>query len=133
MRMRISKQQQEPLFNNRFINLLIILPLLLTALFAYQAGNNFELAAGSSRFNPVARATTCYAQNGRSASKLLQPVRRKPAAYKASLAVLYGRPAYLSPLSLTILQRLKRILLKPIKYTSVFIGYIPFFGSNYKK
>ncbi|MDQ0062298.1 hypothetical protein [Paenibacillus harenae] len=123
MRMRINtRHKQERLFRNRFINLLIILPLLLTALFAYQAGNNFELTAGSSRFNPVARATTCYARDGRSASKLLQPVRRKPAAYKASLAVLYGRPAYLSPLSQTILQQLKRLLLKPIKYTSVFIG-----------
>ncbi|MGO4369791.1 hypothetical protein AB4Z21_03145 [Paenibacillus sp. MCAF20] len=123
MRLTISmKHNQRPAFRNRFFNLLIILPLLLTALFAYQAGNNFELTAGSSRFNPVARATTCAALNGRSPSKLLQPIRRKPAAYKVSLAVLFGRPAYLSPLSLTILQRLKRLLLKPIKYTSVYIG-----------
>ncbi|CAM4095837.1 hypothetical protein L1N85_10585 [Paenibacillus alkaliterrae] len=110
--------------SNQLMNLLVIVPLLFAALFAYQASNFFELTAGTSRINAVAR-TAYVTVDRQNANKkhFLPPINVLPGAIAHARKLIYSLSITLrSALSTSIPQSLRNLFLFPIKYTSLFVG-----------
>jgi hypothetical protein len=108
---------------NRMMNAMIIVPLLISALFAYQAGNTFELAAGTSRICNAARPA-CVIQNKQNAKQThLWTFKVRSIVFVHSLVQQYKLPSLLSrEFHTAVPQRLRAILMTPIKFTSHFVG-----------
>ncbi|HTG68041.1 MAG TPA: hypothetical protein VL921_02185 [Candidatus Udaeobacter sp.] len=108
--------------SKHMLNLLIIVPLLLTALFAYQAGNSFEQTAGASRMTAAVQYTTSITGKQRTGTKVFLPENVLPAAAMYALMLMSRLSANLSALRTSVPQRLRDLLMTPIKFTSQFVG-----------
>jgi hypothetical protein len=104
------------------MNLLIIVPLLLAALFAYQAGNTFEQTAGASRMTASAKYSTSIVGKQNTTTKVFFPENVLLAAYMHAFLHMHWLSANLSALRTTVPQRLRDLLMTPIKFTSHFVG-----------
>ncbi|MDQ8736122.1 hypothetical protein [Paenibacillus sp. LHD-38] len=105
------------------MNLLIIVPLLLAALFAYQAGNTFEQTAGASRIHASVKYTASVnVGKMNSTTKLFLPENVLLVAYLHSLLLLFRRSTTLFALRTSVPQRMRDLLMTPIKFTSHFVG-----------
>jgi hypothetical protein len=105
------------------MNLLVIVPLLIAALFAYQAGNSFELTAGTSRFQAAAQVSSSAAGRQNARQKTPLPVNALINAFIHALIYQYLlSTTLLFALRTSVPQRLRRQLLAPIKFTSRFVG-----------
>ncbi|MBD2872445.1 hypothetical protein [Paenibacillus arenilitoris] len=108
---------------SRFMNLLVIVPLLLAALFAYQAGNSFEQTAGASRFHAAVRSAYSYSDRRNAKRKTPLP---DNAIIHAFVHALYLRRLFatslLQALRTTVPQRLREQVMAPIKFTSRFVA-----------
>ncbi|WP_419871135.1 hypothetical protein [Candidatus Pristimantibacillus sp. PTI5] len=108
-----------------FMNLLIIVPLLLAALFAYQAGNTFELTAGASRITAASKSkytASVNAGKSNSTTKPILPENVLLVSFLHSLLLLYRKSATLYALRTSVPQRMRDLLMTPIKFTSHFVG-----------
>ncbi|WP_141502172.1 hypothetical protein [Paenibacillus luteus] len=104
------------------MNLLIIVPLLMAALFAYQAGNTFELTAAASRITADAKYATANVGKQNSSTKVFLPENLLLASYMHALMLMYWLAATLSALHTFVPQRMRDLLMTPIKFTSHFVG-----------
>ncbi|OBZ11194.1 MULTISPECIES: hypothetical protein [Bacillales] len=104
------------------MNLLIIVPLLLAALFAYQAGNTFELTAGASRMTASAKYSTSIVGKQNTTTKVFFPENVLLAAYMHAFLHMHWLSTSLAALRTTVPQRLRDLLMTPIKFTSHFVG-----------
>jgi len=104
------------------MNLFLIVPLLFAALFAYQAGNMFELTAGASRINAAVKYATSTVRKQSTTAKTFLPENVLVAAYVHALMLIYWRSTTLSALVTSYRQRLRDLLMTPIKFTSHFVG-----------
>ncbi|NIK78155.1 hypothetical protein FHS15_003293 [Paenibacillus castaneae] len=107
---------------NRLFSVLIIIPLLFAALFAYEAGNNFELTAGSNRFHSVSKSSYKAFSKSNSTTKSFLPENIHLIAYSHALMQIFTLSLTLSALQTSVPQRLRDLLLHPIKFTSHFVG-----------
>lgn len=108
--------------SKHILNLLIIVPLLLAALFAYQAGNSFEQTAGASRITAAVRYTTSITGKQGTRTKVFLPENVLLAAALHALTLMSRLSANLSALRTFVPQRLRDLLMTPIKFTSHFVG-----------
>ncbi|WP_138754921.1 hypothetical protein [Paenibacillus sinopodophylli] len=107
----------------RIMNLLIIVPLLLAALFAYQAGNMFEQTAGASRIIAGARyAASVSVGKKNGTTKSFLPENQLLVSYLSALMRIFRHSVSRFELRTTIPQRLRDLLMNPIKFTSHFVG-----------
>ncbi|MGO4547649.1 hypothetical protein AB4Z29_22940 [Paenibacillus sp. 2TAB23] len=107
----------------RAMNLLIIVPLLLAALFAYQAGNTFEQTAGASRMVASARfAGSANVGRKNSTTKVFLPENVLLVSYLSALRRIFRHSVSRFELRTTIPQRMRDLLMTPIKFTSHFVG-----------
>ncbi|OME82111.1 hypothetical protein BK120_15655 [Paenibacillus sp. FSL A5-0031] len=111
-----------PISRKHLMNLFLIVPLLLAALFAYQAGNMFELTAGASRITAAAKYATSTVRKQSTTATTFLPENALVAAYMHALMLIYWRSTTLSALVTTYRQRLRDLLMTPIKFTSHFVG-----------
>ncbi|MBH5318664.1 hypothetical protein I6N90_12735 [Paenibacillus sp. GSMTC-2017] len=101
--------------------LIVMLPLLLSASFAYQAGNNFELTAGTNK-SVASSSTIQYSQSKHpSDTKALIPNSPDVLAVAISLLGIYLLTIPLSTILTPYFQMLRDKLLAPIKFTSTFV------------
>ncbi len=109
---------------NRMMNAMIIVPLLFAALFAYQAGNTFELAAGTSRIvNPVSRSAFAIQNKQNTKQTHLWPIKQRSIVFVRSLTQLYMLPSLLMrEFHTAVPQRMRELFMAPIKFTSHFVG-----------
>lgn len=113
----------EQLYRSRIMHVLIIVPLLLAALFAYQAGNSFELTAGASRVSSVSRAAYELTDRQKADRKQLWLLKAKALAFVRSLIRVYMLPPHNRyALSSAVPQRMRDLLMTPIKFTSRYVG-----------
>lgn len=111
---------------NRFLNLLIIFPLLIAALFAYEAGNAFELTAGPNRVL-ISKSSYKAVCNSKSTTKTFLPENVYLIAYSHALLIIFTLSIAHSALRTTVPQRLRDLFMHPIKFTSHFVGRHPHF------
>lgn len=121
--MRHSRWVEEGRKFGRFLACMILLPLLLTASFAYQAGNIFELTAGgsSNRAVPSSPFINISKNKNPAGTRALPP--HSPNVDAAALSLLI---IYVLRISIDLFQSphqllLKRLLLRPIKVTGSYV------------
>ncbi|MCA0756448.1 hypothetical protein KP806_15445 [Paenibacillus sp. N4] len=113
----------ERLYRSRIMHVLLIVPLLLAALFAYQAGNSFELTAGASRVSNVSRATFEMSDREKAGRKQLWLLKARALAFVRALVRVYLLPPHpFYALSSAVPQRMRDLLMTPIKFTSRYVG-----------
>lgn len=113
--------QEMQSLRTRFLALALLLPLLITALFAYQAGNNFELTAGTRR-NQVRTMAACVQVDKHPAeTKALLPNSPDEASAAASLLLVYLLRLPLTSLLTPHRSRLLRQLLRTIQFSGRFV------------
>lgn len=121
--MNRNMSNDEQLYRSRIMHMLLIVPLLLAALFAYQAGNSFELTAGASRVSNVSRATYELSDRQKADRKQLWLLKAKAMAFVRTLIRVYLLPPHPRyALSSAVPQRMRNLLMTPIKFTSRYVG-----------
>ncbi|MFD0589569.1 hypothetical protein ACFQZE_16390 [Paenibacillus sp. GCM10027627] len=110
-------------FMKRYLTFFLLLPLLITASFAYQAGNNFELTAGSGKI--TSSGTALHVQSGPgkhpSETKALLPNSPDILAVTSSLLVIYLLAICDSYFRTPHRQGLRDRIVNVMKYTSNYV------------
>ncbi|MCR2804189.1 hypothetical protein [Paenibacillus soyae] len=120
----VNDNQERQGWRGRLLAFALLLPLLITSLFAYQAGNNFELTAGTRKSQ--ARTVTVYVQVDKhpSETKALLPDSPDVAAAAVSLLLVYLLRLPLARLFAPYRSRLLRKLLCTIQFSGRFVDDI---------
>ncbi|RIX60228.1 hypothetical protein D3P08_01220 [Paenibacillus nanensis] len=107
----------------RILAFMVLLPLFLTASFAYQAGNNFELTAGSgsNRTTPSSHTVIVSRDRHPSDTKALPPQSPCVDAVVSSLLIIYLLRIPNTLFHTPHVLQMKRQLLRPVKLTG---GYV---------
>ncbi|WP_238188189.1 hypothetical protein [Paenibacillus sp. L3-i20] len=102
--------------------LIVLLPLLLSASFAYQAGNIFELTAGTNK--SAASSSNLHITQGKHPADTKALVPNSPDVLTAAISLLtiYLITVPISFILAPYLQMLKDRLLAPIKFTSTYVN-----------
>lgn len=109
-------------FGLRLFLLLLLLPLLVTASFAYQAGNNFEYAAGHGKLTQSSQISQhIYPAKHPSDFKSLLPNSPDVLAAGLSLLIIYKLIIQTEILRSFYPKQLKQTLMKPLKYTGNYV------------
>lgn len=109
------------------IVLFLLFSLLVTASFAYQAGNNFELTAGMNKPSHASVSHSSHApQPGKhpNDTKALLPNSPEILAAAVSLLVIYVLAARVCIFWTPYRQLLKLTLLMPLKFSSMFVDFL---------
>lgn len=107
----------------RILAFMILLPIFLTASFAYQAGNNFELTAGGGNGRAVPNSQYIHVSRDKhpSHTKALPPHSPNVDAAVLSLLIIYVLRISITMLRTPHRLRLKRLLHRPIKVTGSYV------------
>lgn len=121
MRQYLRKAEANRL--GRVLAFMILLPIFLTASFAYQAGNNFELTAGGGNSRAVPSSQYIHVSRDKhpSDTKALPPQSPNVDAVVLSLLIVYVLRISINMLRTPHLLRLKRLLLRPIRVTGSYV------------
>ncbi|WP_424768675.1 hypothetical protein [Paenibacillus sp. sgz302251] len=108
---------------SRFLHMLVIVPLLLAALFAYQAGNSFELTAGTNRINAAANVSSAMIDRQNINNNFLLPETAPVHPFVREILMIYLLTRSLAAaMRTTVPQRMRDLHMAPIKFTSQFVG-----------
>jgi hypothetical protein len=121
--MRQYQRDTEVNLLGRILAFMVLLPIFLTASFAYQAGNNFELTAGGGSSRAVPSSQTIHVSKDKhpAGTRALPPHSPNVDTAAMSLLIIYVLRILIALFRSPHPLLLKRLLLRPIKVTGSYV------------